>query len=79
MYGTDWCADCRRARLFLNERHVPFREVNVDADPDAEDLVMAVNGGLRKVPTFEVNGRFFSCSPVGAYRLSDELKIPLNR
>jgi glutaredoxin len=78
LYGTSWCPDCRRAKLFLRERNVPFREVNVDEDPDAEDLVVRVNDGLRKVPTFEVDGRYFSCSPFDPHKLSTELNIPLN-
>jgi len=78
MYTTRWCGDCRRAKRFLRERNVAFREVNLDEDPDAEDLVMRVNDGRRKVPTFEVGGRYFACSPFDPYQLSCELKIPLN-
>ena len=78
MYTTGWCGDCRRAKLFLRERRVAFREVNVDADPDAEDLVLRVNDGRRKVPTFQVGGRYFSCSPFDPRKLSSELNIPLN-
>jgi len=78
MYSTSWCGDCRRAKLFLRERNVPFRDVDVDGDPDAEDLVMRVNDGRRKVPTFEVDGRYFSCSPFDPYLLSEQLNIPLN-
>ena len=78
MYCAPWCGDCRRAKLFLQERNVAFREVNVDEDPDAEDLVMAVNDGRRKIPTFVVDGRCFSCSPFDPYKLSSELNIPLN-
>jgi len=78
MYTTSWCGDCRRAKLFLRERNVAFREVNVDENPEAEDLVMRVNDGRRKVPTFEVDGRYFACSPFDPYQLSSELMIPLN-
>jgi len=78
MYSADWCGDCRRAKRFLRERSVPFHEVNVDEDPDAEDLVLRVNDGRRKVPTFEVNGRYFSCSPFDPHKLSSELNLPLN-
>jgi len=79
IYGTPWCGDCRRAKRFLQERGVTFREVNIDEAPDAEKLVLEVNKGLRKVPTLEVEGRYFSCSPFDPYRLADELKIPLNK
>jgi len=78
MYCADWCGDCRRAKLFLRERNVPFRVINVDEDPDAEALVLRVNDGRRKIPTFELDGRYFSCSPFDPYKLSSELNITLN-
>ena len=78
MYSSAWCGDCRRAKLFLRERNISFREVNVEEDPEGEDLVMRVNDGRRKVPTFEADGRYFSSSPFDPYLLSRELKIALN-
>jgi mycoredoxin len=79
IYSTSWCGDCRRTKQFLKERGISFHEINVDEDPDAEDLVLRVNAGRRKVPTLEVDGRFFACSPFDPYLLAEELKIPLNR
>jgi mycoredoxin len=78
VYSTCWCGDCRRAKQFLRERGIAFREINVDEDPAAEELVMRVNDGRRKVPTIEVDGRYFACSPFDPYQLAEELKIPLN-
>ena len=78
IYGTDWCGDCRRARKFLREQGVGFREVNIDETPQAEELVLRVNNGRRKVPTIEVEGRYFACSPFDPCRLAEELKILLN-
>ena len=78
IYCSPWCGDCRRTKQFLRERGVAFREVNIDDTPDAEKLVLEVNKGLRKVPTLEVEGRYFACSPFDPYRLAEELKIPLN-
>lgn len=78
MYSTTWCADCRRAKTFLKERGIAFQEVNIDEDPDAEELVLKVNQGRRKVPTLEVAGRFFACSPFNTEQLASELGIPLN-
>jgi glutaredoxin len=79
LYGTSWCVDCRRAKQFLRDRGVNFVEVNIDEDVDAEDLVLEVNEGRRKVPTIKVGDRFFACSPFDPYQLSEELKIPLNK
>ena len=78
MYSTQWCGDCTRVKQFLSERGVVFREVNIDETPGAEDLVLRVNKGRRKVPTIEFEGRYFACSPFDPYRLAEELKIPLN-
>lgn len=78
VYSTSWCCDCRRAKQFLRERKIAFREVNVDESPEAEALVLRVNDGLRKVPTIEVEGRYFACSPFDPNQLAEELKIPLN-
>ena len=78
VYSTAWCADCRRAKQFLKERGIAFREVNIDESPDAEELVLRVNQGSRKVPTLEVDGRYFACSPFDSYQLAEELQVPLN-
>jgi mycoredoxin len=78
IYTTTWCGDCRRAKTFLKERGVSFREVNIEGDEAAEEIVIKANGGLRKVPTLEVAGRYFACSPFDAEQLADELNIPLN-
>jgi glutaredoxin len=79
MYGTSWCVDCRRAKQFMKDRGVNFVEVDIDGDVDAEDLVLQVNEGRRKVPTIKVGERYFACSPFDPYQLSSELKIPLNK
>jgi mycoredoxin len=79
MYCTDWCVDCWRAKQFLRDRGLSFVEVNIDEEPDAEELVLQVNKGLRKVPTIKVGDRYFACSPFDPYLLSSELNIPLNK
>jgi mycoredoxin len=65
--------------MFLKERGVEFREVNIEEDDEAEQTVLRANHGKRKVPTLHVGGRYFACSPFSARQLADELKIPLNR
>ncbi|HKV23557.1 MAG TPA: glutaredoxin family protein [Candidatus Acidoferrum sp.] len=78
MYTTRWCPDCWRAKSFLKERGVTFREVSIEGDPAAEQIVLSANNGKRKVPTLEVDGRFFACSPFDAEELAENLQIPLN-
>ena len=78
MYSSTWCPDCRRAKIFLKERGVAFKEVNIEEDPEGEEIVIRANHGKRKVPTLKVGERYFACSPFNAQQLADELKIPLN-
>lgn len=78
MYTTAWCPDCRRAKTFLKERGVEFREVDIEKDPSAEAIVIKANEGKRKIPTMEIGGRYFACSPFDAEQLAENLKIPLN-
>lgn len=79
MYTTTFCPDCRRAKTFLRDRGLAFREVNIEEDERAEELVLQANRGKRKVPTFAVGGRYFACSPFSAAQLAIELGVPLNR
>ena len=52
--------------------------MNIERDPSAEAIVVRANNGKRSVPTLEIAGRYFSCSPFNAMQLADELGIPLN-
>jgi len=79
MYTTTFCPDCRRAKSFLKERGVAFREINIEDDESAEEIVLQANRGKRKVPTFAVGDRYFACSPFSAIQLANELGVPLNR
>ncbi len=79
IYSTTVCPDCYRAKSFLRERGVAFREVNIEEDDEAEAIVMFANHGKRKVPTLKVGDRYFACSPFNAQKLADELNIPLNK
>jgi glutaredoxin len=78
MYSTLWCPDCRRAKKFLTERGVEFREVFIENNPEAEDLVIRVNRGKRRVPTIQVGDRYFAASPFNAAQIAKELNIPIN-
>ena len=78
IYSTRWCPDCRRVKMFLEERGVEFREVNIEQNREAEQIVLRANHGKRKVPTIQVGERYFACSPFNAQKLADELKVPHN-
>jgi mycoredoxin len=79
VYGTGWCPDCWRVKAFLKQHGFEFQEVNIEKDPQGEEIVLRANEGRRKVPTLRVGERYFGCSPFNAQQLADVLKIPLNR
>jgi len=78
LYTTRWCPDCTRAKSFLKARGIAYREVNIEDDKSAEEIVIKANDGRRKVPTLEVGGHYFACSPFDPEQLAAELNIPLN-
>ena len=75
MYTTPWCSDCRRAKQFMKLRHIAFEEIDIETHPGAEEFVKRANDGRNKVPTFEVGGRTFHCSPFDLEKLARELGV----
>jgi mycoredoxin len=75
IYTTSWCPDSRRAKRFLEEHQLPYEEIDIETDLRAAKFVKQANDGKRKVPTFEVDGRVFSCSPFSAPELEQKLGL----
>jgi glutaredoxin len=75
IYTTSWCPDCRQAKRFLEEHELLYEEFDIEADPGAAKLVERANNGKRKVPTFDVDGRIFACSPFSAQNLKQALGL----
>lgn len=56
VFTTPTCPWCTRAKAYLRERQVPFREIDVAGDPAAaRDLVRRT--GQMGVPVVEIDGR----------------------
>ncbi len=56
VFTTPSCPWCRRAKTYLRDRGVPFREVDVSRDAAAaRDLVR--RSGQMGVPVIEIDGR----------------------
>lgn len=51
LYGGDDCDDTERVVGRLRQWGVPFREVILEQDADAERFVIFINGGYRSTPT----------------------------
>jgi mycoredoxin len=51
MYTTSWCGYCRRLKSGLDREGIPYNEIDIEIEESAADIVTAVNGGNRTVPT----------------------------
>ena len=56
VYCTPWCPSCRQARLWLQNNHIEYVEVNIDRSPAAAKRVQGWADGFRTTPTFDING-----------------------
>ncbi|MCU0266197.1 MAG: mycoredoxin [Actinomycetia bacterium] len=51
MYTTTWCGYCRRLKGQLDRVGIAYREVDIERDPVAAQVVERVNAGNQTVPT----------------------------
>jgi len=51
VYGTQWCGDTKRARLFFEDNNIDYLFIDIDQDKNGEIIVRGVNEGSRSVPT----------------------------
>ena len=51
VYGALWCPDCRRSKQFLAEHRIPYRWVDIEQEPAAQDTVRRLNRGRQIIPT----------------------------
>ncbi len=63
LYVNAWCGDCRRAIRFLDEYEIPYRTIDLDDQPEAAEVVQALNRGSRSVPTILVDGVHVATEP----------------
>src|SRR3954453_15256348 len=61
LYGTNWCADCKRAKQFFGEQRVHYDFVDIEDDAEAMSYVEEVNEGKQVIPV-EERGRLFEPS-----------------
>jgi len=74
IYTTPWCGDCRAAKKFLTGRGIPFEEIDIERHPEAAEIVMKLNDGMRKVPTLDVEGTIVSGDQFDAARFEKDLR-----
>ena len=74
VYTTSWCRDCEVAKRFLGERGIAYQEVDIEQHPEAAEIVMRLNDGMRMVPTLDVEGTIVSGDRFDAARFEKDLR-----
>jgi len=74
IYTTPWCGVCTAAKRFLAERGIAYEEVDIEQRPEAAEIVMGLNDGMRKVPTLDVEGTIVSGDRFNSDRFEKELR-----
>lgn len=57
IYTSMFCGYCHRAKQLLTERGAPFTEIDVGADQDKRQEMMARSNGRRTVPQIFIDGK----------------------
>jgi glutaredoxin-like YruB-family protein len=56
VYSTSWCPWCTRVKDFLKEKKIPFKDINVENNPEAAQE-MANKSGQMGVPVLDIDGK----------------------
>lgn len=51
VYSTVWCPDCKRAKQFFGDQRIPYKNIDIEKDPQGMAYVEQVNKGKRIIPT----------------------------
>ncbi len=62
-YTTDWCGDCVRSKALLNKLNLPFNEINVDLNEDANEFIKTLQVNQRRIPTIVFEDKSFLVEP----------------
>ena len=57
LYSADWCPFCIRAKKLLEEKKIPFEEINVDQHPGIREKIVKQTGH-RTIPQIFINDEF---------------------
>src|SRR5947208_15020812 len=74
LYGTNWCADCKRAKQFFGEQRVHYDFVDIEDDAEAMSYVEDVNDGKQVIPVIRFEDGSLLVEPSNA-ELAEKLGL----
>jgi mycoredoxin len=63
LYSRPWCGHSMMVKRWLDQRAIPYTEIDITADAQAARLVEEMNGGYRSVPTLLFDGVHVATEP----------------
>jgi len=63
VYIRPWCGSVTRVTRWLEQRNIPFTEVDITRDPAAARRVEELNEGYQSVPTILIDGVYVATEP----------------
>ena len=57
LFSTSTCSWCRRAKRYFRESRVPFKEINLERDPEAARDIVRMTGQTG-VPVIKIGNRW---------------------
>jgi mycoredoxin len=63
IYIRPWCGSVMRVKRWLNQREIPYTEIDISRDKEATRYVEELNGGHRSVPTILFDGVHVATEP----------------
>jgi mycoredoxin len=66
IYSRPWCGSVMRVKRWLEQRDIPYTEIDIARDPAAAHQVEELNRGYQSVPTILVDGVHVATEPTTA-------------
>jgi glutaredoxin len=63
IFTRPWCGSAMRVKRWLDERGIPYTEIDITKNEDAARTVEALNRGFQSVPTLLLDGRHVATEP----------------
>lgn len=63
VYVRPWCGSVMRVKRWLDQRGIPYTEIDITKDEQAARTVEELNGGYRSVPTILFDGEHVATEP----------------
>lgn len=63
LYTRPWCGGVMRVKRWLDQRRIPYIEIDISKDAEAARAVEELNNGYQSVPTILLDGVHVATEP----------------